>query len=295
MDINPRLIVLRVPPAGLTGDWSSYTGFGAQFDGLSGMVSICGHHDEDPVNTPATTYMDLATGPAGAFAVMAALNYRTATGRGQIIELAQIENILGQLGDVLIETQLGHAVARLGNRDPALAPQGVYRCAQGRWLALSVLDDEAWVQLTRVLARPELAADEELASVGGRYRQHDRLDEIIGQWTAEQDVLAAFHTLQSAGVAAAPLFDDELLYADENVAAREWIRPLSSQDVGTHLHLGHAFRGLPQRWDRGSPSLGEDNEYVYRQVIGVGEEEYRHLQATQIAIEDYLDRDGRPV
>lgn len=296
MDRNPRLIVLRVPPAGLTGDWASYTGFGAQFDGLSGMVSICGHPDDEVVETPASMYMDLATGPAGAFAVLAALNYRETTGRGQIIELAQLENIVAQLGDTLVASQLGEDPGRLGNRDPEQSPQGVYRCrGDSSWLALTVTDDEAWVGLTKVLGRPELADEPTLAHCAGRYEQHDRLDGAISQWAAEQEVLSAFHALQDAGVAAAPLFDDEQLSSDPNVVARGWIRPLTSTDVGTHLHLGHAFSGLPQRWDRGSPTLGEDNEYVYRKVIGVDEGEWRRLKAARIAVEDYLDPDREPV
>jgi crotonobetainyl-CoA:carnitine CoA-transferase CaiB-like acyl-CoA transferase len=295
MDRNPRMIVLRVPPAGLTGDWASYTGFGAQFDGLSGMLSICGHVGSEVAETPSTTYMDLATGPAGAFAVLAALNYREATGRGQIIELAQLENIVAQLGDVLVDLQLGEEPRRYGNRDPRQAPQGVYRCREDRWLALTVTDDAAWQGLTGVLERPDLAQEPGLAHNAGRYEQHDRLDEAIKQWAGEQEVMAAFHALQSAGVASAPLFDDEQLHNDPNVAARGWIRPLTASDVGTHLHLGHAFQGVPQRWDRGSPALGEDNEYVYREVIGLDQDEYLQLQRSGIAVEDYLDPDGRPV
>jgi crotonobetainyl-CoA:carnitine CoA-transferase CaiB-like acyl-CoA transferase len=196
----------------------------------------------------------------------------------------------------LLETQLGEEPQRLGNRDPRQAPQGVYRCrGDNRWLAVTVTDDDGWVGLTSVLGRPDLADDPTLAHCAGRYEQHDRLDEIIGGWTAGQDPLTAFHTLQEAGVAAAPLFDDAQLASDRNVLARGWIRPLGSTDVGTFLHLGHAFRGLPQRWDRGSPTLGEDNEYVYRKLIGVDEEEYRRLHEAGVVVEDYLGPDGAPV
>ena len=107
--------------------------------------------------------------------------------------------------------------------------------------------------------------------------------------------MAAFHALQRAGVAASPLFDEELLVADPNVAARGWIRPLTSTDVGTHLHLGSPFRGIPQRWDRGSPILGEDNEYVYRTLLGLSDAEYRHLEEERIVTDDYLGEDGEPV
>ncbi|HLY83920.1 MAG TPA: CoA transferase, partial [Acidimicrobiales bacterium] len=104
---NPRLVVLRMPPTGATGDWSSYAGFGAQFDGLCGLTWLCGHRGTDLVTSPATTYMDAASGPAGAFAAFAALHYRDAAGRGQVIELAQMENVIQHLGDVYVDCQLG--------------------------------------------------------------------------------------------------------------------------------------------------------------------------------------------
>src|SRR5262245_11726207 len=89
---NPRLLILRIPPAGLSGDWAHYTGFGGQFDGLSSLASLVGHRGTELVETPSTQHMDSVTGPAGVFALLAALHYRAATGRGQVIELAQSEN-----------------------------------------------------------------------------------------------------------------------------------------------------------------------------------------------------------
>jgi crotonobetainyl-CoA:carnitine CoA-transferase CaiB-like acyl-CoA transferase len=282
MDRNPRLIVLRCPAAGLTGDWSAYTGFGAQFDGLSGLAYLTGHHDMEMADTPATTYMDVATGPAGAFAVIAALHYREATGRGQIIELAQLENVLVQLGDVFVETQLLGEPRRMGNRDPRQAPQGVYHCrGERQWLAITVADDDMWRGLTATIGRPELAADPRYADVAGRFEHHDELDQIISAWAADQSLMEAFHALQAAGVAAGPQLSDEMLPEDPNAIARGWIRPLAATDVGTHLHVGH-----------GSPSLGEDNEYVYKKVLGVDDDEYERLIEARVVTSDYLDSAG---
>ena len=107
LQANPRLIVLRLPPAGLSGDWAHYTGFGGQFDGLTGLAALLGHRGTSVMESPSTQYMDSVTGPAGAFATLAALHYRAATGRGQVIELAQSENVLTELGDVFVNLQLG--------------------------------------------------------------------------------------------------------------------------------------------------------------------------------------------
>lgn len=291
---NPRLILLRIPPAGLSGDWAHYTGFGGQFDGLTGLASLCGHRGTGLMETPSTQHMDSVTGPAGAFAVLAALHYRAATGRGQVIELAQSENVLAELGDVFVDLQLGEEPRRYGNRDKRRAPQGLYPCADGRLLALTVTDDEAWQGLTSVMGRADLAKEERLAEVAGRQAAHDELDEAIAAWTATLDAAQAFHRLQRAGVAAAPVLDEATFAADPQVVARQWIRPLSARDVGTFGHLGQPYRGLPLVWERGAPALGQDNQYVFEEILGLSEAEYQRLVAEGVAVEDYLDRDGRP-
>lgn len=292
---NPGLLMVRLPPAGLSGDWAGYIGFGAQFDGLAGLSALVGPAGSEIAESPSTFHMDTVTGPAGAFAVLAALHYRAATGRGQMIEVSQTENMLHQLGDVFADCQLGITPERLGNRDRFFAPQGVYPCRGERWLAISVRDDADWAATCAVIDRPDLAADPDLATSGGRRAAHDDLDKVISGWTAGQDCYQAFHALQDAGVPSAPLLDDPMTVADPHLADRQWLRPLASRDVGTFHHIGPVFRGLPLAWERGAPVLGQDNEYVFKEILGLSDAEYRHLIDQQIAVEDYLDRDGNPL
>jgi crotonobetainyl-CoA:carnitine CoA-transferase CaiB-like acyl-CoA transferase len=294
LKVNPRLIVLRIPPAGLTGDWSHYTGFGAQFDGLTGLAALCGHRGTNLMESPSTMHMDSATGPAGAFALLAALHYRSATGRGQVIEMAQSENVLSQLGEVFVNLQRGVATIRQGNRDQFCAPQGVFPCAGGGWLALTVTDDAAWAGLTKVMDRPDLARDPRFADVAGRQTAHDEIDSAIAEWTKGVQASEVFHVLQRAGVAAAPIADDAMFAEDPQLKARGWIRPLESRDVGTFNHLGQMFQGLPLAWERGAPTLGQDNRYVFQEVLGLDDAAYEELVADRIAVEDYLDKDGVP-
>jgi crotonobetainyl-CoA:carnitine CoA-transferase CaiB-like acyl-CoA transferase len=294
LTVNPRLIVLRLPPAGLTGDWAHYTGFGGQFDGLTGLASLCGHAGTELFETPTTQYMDAATGPAGAFAVLAALHYRAATGRGQVIELAQSENVLAQLGDVFVNLQLGEEPVRYGNRDPHRAPQGLYPCADDRTLALTVVDDESWKAFTGVIGRADLAKDARLERAAGRLHAHDQLDEAITEWSSKLSVVDAFHQLQAAGIAAAPVLDEGSFTSDPQVESRKWIRSLATRDVGSFHHLGHPFRGVPMAWERGAPALGEDNEYVMREVLGLDAAAYGRLVREHVVVEDYLDSRGNP-
>jgi crotonobetainyl-CoA:carnitine CoA-transferase CaiB-like acyl-CoA transferase len=294
LTVNPRLIVLRLPPAGLTGDWAHYTGFGGQFDGLTGLASLCGHAGTELLETPTTQYMDTATGPAGAFAVLAALHYRAATGRGQVIELAQSENVLAQMGDVFVNLQLGEEPVRHGNGDRSRAPQGLYPCADDQMIALTVVDDESWKTFTGVIGRADLAKDTRLEGAVGRLRARDQLDEAITQWASKLSVLDAFHQLQRAGIAAAPVLDEGSFTSDPQVVFRQWIRPLASRDVGSFPHDGHPFRGIPMAWERGAPALGEDNEYVMREILGLDSAAYDRLVRDQVAVEDYLDSRGNP-
>ena len=293
---NPRLVIMRIPPAGLTGDWSAYTGFGAQFDGLSGFAYLAGHFGSELVQTPSTMYMDAATGPAGAFAVLAALHYREATGRGQLVELAQMENALNHLGDIFVDCQRGIEPRRLGNRDPLCAPQGIYPCrGPRRWIGITVAGDDQWATLATLIGKPELATEPKYATSAGRFEHQDELDELISTWTSTQDLMEAFHGLQAAGIAAGPQLDNELLASDPHVKARGWLRPLTTTETGTHLHIGYPFRGVPQAWRRGSPSLGEDNEYIYRKVLGLTDEEYERLVDAKVIVNDYLDANLNPV
>ena len=291
---NPGLVIVRMPPTGTTGDWSGYTGFGAQFDGLTSMLWLCGHLDAELMESPGTTYMDAASGPGCAFATLAALRYRSRTHRGQIVEFAQSENILNHLGDVFVDCQLGIEPRRWGNRDRWVAPQGLYRCCDDRTLAISADGEDAWRKLISVIGRSELCDDERFSTLDGRRTNHDQLDEIIEAWTCQRSSFEAFHALQLGGVAAAPMLDDTDFSTDAHVRDRKWLRSLHSLDVGSHLHPGLPYRGVPLEWRRGSPILGEDNEYVYKQILGVSDADFDRYREERILADDYLDSNGDP-
>jgi crotonobetainyl-CoA:carnitine CoA-transferase CaiB-like acyl-CoA transferase len=172
-----------------------------------------------------------------------------------------------------------------------LAPQGVYRCAgDDQWLALTVRDTDDWHALRHVLGDPVELRDPAFDDVGARRAAHDAIDAAISAWTAMQDKSEAFHALQRAGVPAGPVMDEADATADPQLDARGFFRVLEHPSCGAHLHPGanfHLSRTPPVLW-RAAPVLGQDNEYVYRELLGVSDDEYAELVAEAHIGDRYL-------
>ncbi|MFV0259859.1 MAG: CaiB/BaiF CoA transferase family protein [Acidimicrobiales bacterium] len=300
---NPRLILVRLPPVGLSGPHADYLGFGASFEAMSGLTAIRGYRDDDPSSLTAAFHMDPTSGATGAFATMLALRRRGRTGEGELVEVAQNENMMQHIGEYFVDaarTGCRHEAA--GNRHVSYAPQGAYPCADDggaggddRWMVLSVADDDQWLGLCRAIGRADLADDPRLATAAGRRANHDELDAAITAWTAGRDRFAAVDACQAEGVPSGPVLDEADLVDDPHLADRGFYRPQGSYDIGTWDFPGHQWRwtGPPMRWGPVC-RMGADNDYVYRQVLGLDDAEYAALDAAGHLSMDYLRPDGTP-
>jgi len=295
---NPRLIELRMPSLGLTGPYADYVGFGAHMEALCGLSSLRGYPDLDPTSLDTTYYMDPASGVAGAFATLAALRRRDRTGVGELVELAQAENLMGYIGEYLIDASLtGEPHECHGNRHPHRAPQGVYPCdGDDRWLALSVADDAQWQALVAAIGSPSWATDPDLATEAGRRNRHDQIDDHLADWSAGLSVDEALAACRAAGVAAGPLLDESDLFADPHLNSRCWFRPNSGDDVDEILFPGHQWQwtGPPMRWDELN-TMGGANDYVYRDLLGKSDDDLARLAGERHLADGYLDPDGEPL
>lgn len=295
---NPQLVALRMPSGGLSGPYRDFIGFGSSFEGLVGLRSFRGVPGTTPEEAPMSLHMDAAAGTTGAFGAMVALRRVRREGAGGLVELSQIENLAQHIGEIVMAAAAGFEAVPQGNRDGRHAPQGVYRCeGEDRWVAISVASDEEWKGMRRAMDDPGWAADPRFATVDRRIEAADELDERIASWTASLDRHEVFHRCQAHGVAAAPVADEADLYADPQLRHRGFFRSMWSPHTGEHEYPGHVVRwsGPPLRWDGPSPGLGDDNEYVYREVIGVGDDEYERLRGDGHISSDYLDAHGRPL
>jgi crotonobetainyl-CoA:carnitine CoA-transferase CaiB-like acyl-CoA transferase len=294
---NDQLILIRMPSVGLSGPYRDYLGFGVNFEALCGLGAIRGYPGGDLSENEPVYHMDAASGSAGALAALMALRRRAVTGRGELIELAQSENMLNHIGELLIDAgRTGAEHEPVGNRHPSRAPQGCYPCrGDDAWAVISVGEEE-WASFTRALDDPAWATEERFATADARRANHDALDELITGWTAQRSPYEVFEACQAHGVPAAPVLHELEAMADPHLQARGMFRPNGNPDTGQHLHPTHLWRwdGPPLRWGP-LPVLGGDNEAVLTDVVGLSDDEIALLAAEGQLSLDYLGPDGQPL
>jgi crotonobetainyl-CoA:carnitine CoA-transferase CaiB-like acyl-CoA transferase len=277
---NPRLIVARMPPLGLTGPMSDYLGYGPNFNSLIGIQAMDGYADGDPTIAGDNYHMDEAA-PAGlAFAVMAALWDRERTGLGQLIEFAQAENVMQEIGEYILDYQMNHRIpVPVGNADPVMLQDVLPTAENDVWVAVSIRDDRDWAALGTVTGPQDWLAQGATAPL--RLRNAKALKEALAAFTAVRTAAEVTALLQAAGVPAAEVMSETRLLADRHLAERHWFQTRDHPSVGEYPYPGHPWRatGFDLAWGRPLPGFGQDNEYVYKQVLGYSAAEYDDLVA----------------
>jgi crotonobetainyl-CoA:carnitine CoA-transferase CaiB-like acyl-CoA transferase len=283
--IKPDIIYVRAPAFGNSGPRKNARAGGTSVESYIGHALARGYPDLDPTSLTDIFPSDAFAGFMGAFAAMAALEFRRRTGKGQLIENPQAECSVAMFTEAIMDYQFNRRVTpTLGNRDwHHAAPTGVYACAgEDRWLALSVATDGEWAALCRAMAREDLVRDRRFATAEVRWANHDALDELLAAWIAPQDRDALFRQLQTAGVPAGPVLSAGDCFADEQLLARGYFTKVSHPEFGTYTWPGALFRmsETPITIRRPPRALGEDNEHVYRTLLGFSDAEYAEFERT---------------
>ena len=287
--------MVSMPAFGNSGPYKNYRAIGSINEDVAGHNSLRGYADTDPSSLTPVFAADTASATSAAFAVMAALHYRNRTGKGQFIELAQVENFLPYIGEAFMDYAMNGRVSMpFGNRHPH-AFQGCYPCrGEDRWLTLTIFDEPQWQALCRILGFPEWTKLPEFATHDDRRAHHDELDAHIEEWTRRHDPIELMGLLQDAGIPAGAVLDQRDAYDDPHIASRGFFREAYQEDCGTHLYPGPAFRmsETDPTIRRGPVRLGEDNEYVYKTVLKVSDEEYAALERAGHITMDYPSERG---
>lgn len=288
-ELNPDIVYVQLPGFGSDPDapYYPYVAWGPNQAPLVGVDDLTGQADGDPAGIATVAPPDYLSALHGVFCAVTGLEERDTTGDGVHIDISQFETTVALLlGPFIMDEALsGHAQSRIGNRSLDYAPEGVYPCTgEERWIAISVVDDEAWEALL-TMAPADWASDARFATNADRLANADALDEAIAGWTTGFDNVDLAARLQRLGVAAHIVATNEDILHDSHVMQRGFFQVRPSARFHRDLFSGYPIRfsETPGSWERGGPSSGEHTVEVLTEVAGLDAAAVEELVATRAA------------
>lgn len=282
---RPDIIMLSSTGYGYTGPWANYGAVGPTIEAASGLAYASGYAGEPPI-MPEIPYPDFVAAEHGLFAVMVALHYRRRTGKGQFIDLSQLQCQVAIAPEPVLDYLVnGQELFPLGgNQHPFMAPYGVYPCQPeplpppgkgqvDRWIAIAVGSDKEWEALRRVMGNPLWAREPRFANSLSRWKHRKELDVHLRQWTQSQKAQDLMERLQREGVPAGMAYVNRDLLFDPHLRQRGFFRVVRHPS-GTGLpplpYPGLPWRNLGQKEapSRSAPTLGEHNIFVLADLLG---------------------------
>ena len=283
---RPDIILCSMPAAGLSGPLEHVRTYGLSLTSLTGLDSMVGYKGGDPIPME-NAFSDPFVGIFGAFAILAALNHRRNTSEGQHIDFSQQEAVMQMVVPAYMDYVMnGRSSGPKSNEHPlgAAAPHSVFPCrGEDRWISIAVATEAEWQALLRALGHPEWLKVEEFSTLEQRLRHIDALHALLGEWTRQHDDRELAGHLQSHGVAAAPVLNVGDLLDDPHFTARQTFveveHPLGFRETiyGAYVKLSRSRVEV-----RPGPVLGQDNDYVFRDLLGLSEARYRELIDQQV-------------
>ncbi len=277
--VNPALIYCSTTQMGQTGPHNGYVGVGFQTNGLLGICHTTGWPDSDPT-LPLTPYSDYIAPWYALVAIIGALARRRRTGEGMYIDQSQYEAGLHAMAPHLMDCMVnGNVISRMGNRDRYMCPHGVYPCSEGRHVAIATTTEEEWTQLCRVTGHPEWDQDPRFVTIANRKDNEGELDGLIADWTKDLAAEEVMERLQGAGVPAGAVQRGQEVLDDPQLKHRGHYQVLHHPEIGPHSYHAPAYRlsKTPFEMKRPAPCLGEHNLYVYKELLGMSDDEIAEM------------------
>jgi len=278
--VRQDIVLLSVCSCGQEGPDSHFAGYAPLFGAWGGLSDLTGWADGPPVEMRHV--MDHTVGMHAAFAVMAALHRRRATGEGAHVDVAAREVASSFIGEALLMTAAGVPQTRQGNDHPRMAPHGVYPAkGDDRWLSLAIANDDEWQRLAEVIG----CSDTRFATEAARHAARAELDGLVAQWSSGLDANEAAALLQARGIAAHASWTTPEIAGDEHLQARGAIQQVAEPDGTLRAAVGVPMRlskGPDIGIHRGTPKLGEHEDYVYGELLGMDRSERQALEEAEV-------------
>jgi len=279
--VKPDIIMLRQSGFGSWGPYAQQPAFGMILAAMAGLPNFIGWPDRGPLPVGVSAYTDCISPRFASAALIAALDYRNKTGKGQLLDLSQFETTLYFILPAILEyISSGREPKRIGNSHPYAAPHGVYPCkGDDRWCTIAVFSDEQWLSLCKVMGRADYTDDLRFSTLSSRKQNEDEINELVSSWTINFTPEEVMNKMQSAGVPAGVVKNAADIYNDPQLRQRNLFWPLEHPDMGVFTHLGRGFElsKTPAQAQMPSPRLGEHTEYICSNILGMTDEEFVEL------------------
>jgi crotonobetainyl-CoA:carnitine CoA-transferase CaiB-like acyl-CoA transferase len=299
--LNPKLVMMSMSAFGAGSEYRDCRAYGSTLEQGSGLPSVIGNPDGPPVMSH-TAFGDAVGGLNGCAAVLTALINAKLTGKGQFIDLAQIECMMPFAAPWIVAHSIdGRAPARYGNRHPDFVPHGCFRCTgEDSWIVVAVSDDAMWPKLCRLIGREDWAGDASLQTAAGRRKMESEIEAVVTQWTSARAPDEAMNALQAAGIASGVARLPIDLLKDPHLAARGFIQEIDRAFIGKHPQPSLPFREgqKPLAIRSAPPTLGEHNREILVGLLGLSETEIEQLTrdgiiGTEMLMEEELVKEKK--
>ena len=289
-EINPGVIVISMPGYGREGPYREYASWGETIESTAGLTHMTGYEDGPPLRS--AIYMpDPFSGMYAAMAAAVCLNQRARTGQGQHVTVSHLESATQLSGETILDYAMnGRNGRRMGSRDRYRAPHGVYPCrGEDEWVAIDVGGEHEWAAFRAALGEPEWTRQPRFADPLARHSDQDALDAHVAEWTRSRSKHEVTATLQAAGVAAGGVQNSKDLVSDPHLNERGYYWHYA-ENLGGHPKVtfpgGRAYYdGAPKQAMRRTAAFGEDNAYVFGELLGYPEHRIQQLRDLEVTLD----------
>ncbi len=282
---KPDIIMISFPGVGSEGPLSDVVTYGPSLAGLAGLDSMIGYEGERVLGMQQA-YADINASLHGAFAIQIALFHREKYGEGQHIEVAQIESLLSTMPEPIMEFSINmRNLNTQGNVNNMMSVHNNYPCkGEDKWVSIAILTEEEWKRFCEVIGDPSWTKREEFADDYKRALYRKDLDKLIGEWTIGKTSYEVMEILQKAGVASTPCADTEERFFDPHLQERQNIVNVEHPATGSDFvpNVVCNLSETPGEIRRPAPLLGEHNDYVFGELLGLSKDEIERLAQEKI-------------
>jgi crotonobetainyl-CoA:carnitine CoA-transferase CaiB-like acyl-CoA transferase len=277
---NPGLVMARMSGFGQTGPYCQQPGFGSIGEAMGGLRYVTGHPDRPPSRV-GISIGDSLTALFGALGVLSALLARQKSGQGQIVDAALYESVLAVMECLVTELQqTGQVRERTGATLPGVAPSNVYPCLDGVSVVIGANGNAVFARLCQAMNQPHLASEGRFATDEERGARQQQLDEIISAWSARLPSATVLGLMREFAVPAGLIYRAPDMLTDPQFAERSSLIEVRDTLLGT-IKMQGVFPRLSAtpgavRWS--GPELGQHNDEIYRDTLGLSEQELADLR-----------------